>query len=108
RGVVRAGRAAARCRRPSGRPGVGGERVVDDDAGVRDQGGDGPGVRSRGRAPRCEQVAQLLDPDALPAGLEWAVSALSTTTLVSEIKEATGRVSDLVATVKSDSRTERG
>jgi signal transduction histidine kinase len=55
----------------------------------------------------CEQVAQLLDADALPAGLEWAVSALSTTMLVSEVKEATGRVSDLVGTVKSYSQLDR-
>jgi signal transduction histidine kinase len=55
----------------------------------------------------CEQVAQLLDADSLPAGLEWAVSALSTTTLVSEVKEATGRVSDLVGTVKSYSQLDR-
>ena len=55
----------------------------------------------------CEQVAQLLDADSLAAGLEWAVSALSTTTLVSEVKEATGRVSDLVGTVKSYSQLDR-
>jgi signal transduction histidine kinase len=55
----------------------------------------------------CEQVAQLLDTDSLPAGLEWAVGALSTTTLVSEVKEATRRVSDLVGTVKSYSQLDR-
>ncbi len=55
----------------------------------------------------CERVAQLLDADALGTGLEWAASALSTTTLLSEIKEATGRVSDLVATVKSYSQLDR-
>jgi signal transduction histidine kinase len=55
----------------------------------------------------CERVAQLLDADSLPAGLEWAVSALSTTMLVSEVKEATGRVSDLVGTVKSYSQLDR-
>jgi signal transduction histidine kinase len=55
----------------------------------------------------CEQVAQLLEAESLPAGLEWAASALSTTTLVSEVKEATGRVSNLVATVKSYSQLDR-
>jgi signal transduction histidine kinase len=55
----------------------------------------------------CEQVAQLLDADTLGTGLEWAASALSTTTLLSEIKEATGRVSNLVSTVKSYSQLDR-
>ncbi|MGH9230102.1 MAG: sensor histidine kinase [Acidimicrobiales bacterium] len=55
----------------------------------------------------CEQVGQLLDPDSLGTGLEWAASALSTTTLLSEIKEATGRVSNLVTTVKSYAQLDR-
>jgi signal transduction histidine kinase len=55
----------------------------------------------------CQRVAQLLGPASLGTGLEWAASALSTTTLLSEIKEATGRVSDLVAAVKSYSQLDR-
>ena len=55
----------------------------------------------------CEQVSQLLDADSLGPGLEWAASALSTTALLSEIKEATGRVSNLVATVKTYSQLDR-
>jgi signal transduction histidine kinase len=55
----------------------------------------------------CERVARLLDSGSLGTGLEWAASALSTTTLLSEIKEATGRVSDLVAAVKSYSQLDR-
>jgi signal transduction histidine kinase len=55
----------------------------------------------------CEEVAQLLDPDSLGAGLKWAASTLSATTLLSEIKEATGRVSNLVATVRSYSQLDR-
>jgi signal transduction histidine kinase len=55
----------------------------------------------------CERVAQLLEPESLATGLEWAASALSMTTLLSEIKESTGRVSNLVATVKSYSQLDR-
>jgi signal transduction histidine kinase len=55
----------------------------------------------------CEQVGQLLDSDSLGAGLEWTASALSMTALLSEIKEATGRVSNLVATVKSYAQLDR-
>jgi signal transduction histidine kinase len=67
-----------------------------------------PALASAGvDVPWCERVAQLLDADSLGTGLEWAASALSTTTLLSEIKEATGRVSDLVATVKSYSQLDR-
>jgi signal transduction histidine kinase len=55
----------------------------------------------------CERVAQLLEPDSLATGLQWAASALSMTTLLSEIKESTGRVSNLVATVKSYSQLDR-
>jgi signal transduction histidine kinase len=55
----------------------------------------------------CEEVAQLVDPASLGPGLDWAASTLSAMTLLSEIKEATGRVSNLVATVKSYSQLDR-
>jgi signal transduction histidine kinase len=55
----------------------------------------------------CEQVARLLDSASLETGLEWVASTLSTTTLLSEIKESTGRVSDLVSTMKSYSQLDR-
>jgi signal transduction histidine kinase len=57
--------------------------------------------------PWCEQVAQVLDSASLGPALEWVASALSTTTLVSEIKESTARVSKLVSTVKSYSQLDR-
>jgi signal transduction histidine kinase len=57
--------------------------------------------------PWCERVGQLLDSDSLGPGVEWAASALSMATLLSEIKEATGRVSNLVATVKSYAQLDR-
>jgi signal transduction histidine kinase len=55
----------------------------------------------------CEQVAELLDSASLGTGLEWVASTLSTTTLLSEIKESTGRVSDLVSTMGSYSQLDR-
>jgi signal transduction histidine kinase len=55
----------------------------------------------------CEQVARLLDSASLGTSLEWVASTLSTTTLLSEIKESTGRVSDLVSTMKSYSQLDR-
>jgi signal transduction histidine kinase len=55
----------------------------------------------------CEQVSQLLDSASLGTCLEWVTSTLSTTTLLSEIKESTGRVSDLVSTMRSYSQLDR-
>jgi signal transduction histidine kinase len=55
----------------------------------------------------CDRLAQHLHSDALEAGLEWVASALSATALLSEIKESTTRVSDLVSTVKSYSQLDR-
>jgi signal transduction histidine kinase len=55
----------------------------------------------------CERVAQVLDSATLGPGLEWVTSTLSTTALLSEIKESTGRVSNLVAAVKSYSQLDR-
>ena len=55
----------------------------------------------------CERVAELLDGDALEPGLEWVASTLSTAALLGEVKDATGRVSELVAAVKSYSQLDR-
>jgi signal transduction histidine kinase len=55
----------------------------------------------------CERVAQVLDAGALEPGFEWMSSTLAATALLSEIKEATARVSDLVAMVKSYSQLDR-
>ena len=55
----------------------------------------------------CDRVAEVLHPAALEPGLEWVASTVSTTALLSEIKEATGRVSNLVAAVKSYSQLDR-
>ncbi len=55
----------------------------------------------------CERVAALLGDAPLGAGLEWVASSLSTVTLLSEMKESTRRISDLVAAVKSYSQLDR-
>ena len=54
----------------------------------------------------CERAADLLG-DALEPGLGWLASSLTATTLLSEVKEATHRISDLVAAVKSYSQLDR-
>ena len=55
----------------------------------------------------CERVADVVGTDALEAAIEWVVSTLSTASLLSQVKESTGRVSDLVAAVKSYSQLDR-
>jgi signal transduction histidine kinase len=56
----------------------------------------------------CERAAVLLDEGALEPGLEWVANSLSMATLLSEVKESTRRVSDLVAAVRSYSQLDRG
>ncbi|MGZ5418024.1 MAG: sensor histidine kinase [Nocardioides sp.] len=55
----------------------------------------------------CERAASLVDEGSLAAGLEWVASSLSMTSLLSEVKESTRRISDLVAAVKSYSQLDR-
>jgi signal transduction histidine kinase len=55
----------------------------------------------------CERVAQVLENDPLKAGLEWVASSLSMTGLLSEVRESTRRISDLVAAVRSYSQMDR-
>jgi signal transduction histidine kinase len=55
----------------------------------------------------CERASRVLDGRALEPGLEWVASTLSTATLLAEVKEATGRISALVAAVKSYSQLDR-
>jgi signal transduction histidine kinase len=55
----------------------------------------------------CEHVATALGDAALEPGLEWATSSLSVASLLGEVKEATGRVFDLVAAMKSYSQMDR-
>jgi signal transduction histidine kinase len=56
----------------------------------------------------CERVHALLgDGPGLGAGLEWIASSLTTTALLAEVKESTGRISALVSAIKSYSQMDR-
>ncbi|MCW0213335.1 MAG: ATP-binding protein [Pseudonocardia sp.] len=55
----------------------------------------------------CEHVAAVVTGPALGAALEWVASTLSATALLTELKESTGRISELVATMKSYSQMDR-
>jgi signal transduction histidine kinase len=55
----------------------------------------------------CEEVALCMPEDALGAALEWVSASLSTVALLAEVKEATGRISGLVAAVRSYSQMDR-
>ncbi len=54
----------------------------------------------------CERAAAALGP-ALGAGLSWVASTLAVSTLLSEVKEATHRISALVGAVTSYSQLDR-
>ncbi len=55
----------------------------------------------------CQRAASVLDEAALEPGLEWVASTYSIATLLSEVKESTRRISELVAAVKSYSQMDR-
>ena len=55
----------------------------------------------------CEQAARVLAETALDPCLEWVASTMSLATLLSEVKESTRRISDLVAAVRSYSQLDR-
>ncbi|MGI8720941.1 MAG: cyclic nucleotide-binding domain-containing protein, partial [Geodermatophilaceae bacterium] len=55
----------------------------------------------------CERAATVLEETALEPGLEWVASSLLVDTLLSEVKESTRRVSELVAAMKSHSQMDR-
>ena len=55
----------------------------------------------------CERAAAILDGPALEPGLEWVASTLSAAMLLAEMKESTGRISALVAAVKSYTQMDR-
>ena len=55
----------------------------------------------------CQRAAIVLGAATLEPGLEWVAGTLSMATLLSEAKESTRRVSDLVAAVKSYSQMDR-
>lgn len=55
----------------------------------------------------CERAGQVLDEGTLEPGMEWVASALSAAVLLSEVKEATERVSGLVTAMKSYAQLDR-
>lgn len=54
-----------------------------------------------------ERAATVLEGDALEPGLEWVANTLSMGTILSELKESTRRISELVAAVRSYSQLDR-
>ncbi len=56
----------------------------------------------------CERAATVLEGPALEPGLEWVASTLSAATLLSELKNSSRRISELVAAIKSYSQMDRG
>jgi signal transduction histidine kinase len=55
----------------------------------------------------CERAAAVLEGGPLDAALEWVATSMSMTALLSEVKESTRRVSELVAAIKSYSQLDR-
>jgi len=55
----------------------------------------------------CRRVEGVLGADALEPGLGWVASAMEMTSLLSEVKESTQRVSNLVGAVRSYSQLDR-
>ena len=55
----------------------------------------------------CERAGQILGGGTLEPGLAWVASTLSAAVLLSEVKEATERVSGLVAAMKSYAQLDR-
>jgi signal transduction histidine kinase len=54
----------------------------------------------------CGRAATLLGNDLEP-GLEWVASSVAMTALVAEVRESTGRVSDLIGVIRSYSQVDR-
>ena len=57
--------------------------------------------------PWCDAALERLGSETIGPALEWIAGTASTRTLLDELKEATGRVSELVAAVKSYSQLDR-
>ena len=55
----------------------------------------------------CERAAMVLEGSALQPGLEWVASTFSAAALLSELKQSTRRISELVAAIKSYSQMDR-
>ena len=55
----------------------------------------------------CEQAATVLEGPALEPALEWVASTLSVAALLSELKDSSRRISELVTAMKSYSQMDR-
>ena len=67
-----------------------------------------PALAAGGADPAwCQRVADVVGPTGLDAALHWVSNSLSAAALLSEIKESTQRVSNLVAAVRSYSQLDR-
>ena len=55
----------------------------------------------------CDRLAEILDDATLAPGLEWVASTLATASLLAEAQESVGRISALVAAVRSYSQLDR-
>ena len=55
----------------------------------------------------CARAATILEGSALEPGLEWVASTFSVATLLSEAKESTRRISELVGAVRSYTQMDR-
>jgi signal transduction histidine kinase len=55
----------------------------------------------------CARAADVLEGPALEPSLEWAASTFAVTALLSEVKESTRRISELVAAVRSYTQMDR-
>jgi signal transduction histidine kinase len=55
----------------------------------------------------CERAAAVLPKELLEPGFEWVASTFAVATLLSDAKESTRRISDLVAAIRSYSQMDR-
>jgi signal transduction histidine kinase len=55
----------------------------------------------------CDRLAEILGPGPLAPAIEWVAHSLTMRTLLAEVKDATARVSGLVAAVRSYSQLDR-
>ena len=55
----------------------------------------------------CDRVAEVLQGSAVEPALQWVASTFSATTLLSEVKQSTRRISELVWAVRSYSQMDR-
>jgi signal transduction histidine kinase len=55
----------------------------------------------------CERVAELVPPATLAPALRWLTSAITAQKLMGEVREATGRISELVSAVRSYTQMDR-